>query len=151
MTMERLFSGLMALFSLFLIYLAMSYVAPIAYDPIGPRPYPILIFSLMAFLTLVIAFRPARFTKEIILGYDKTVIRNLILCIIALTVYSLIFEVLGFILATILMCFAVGLLFAGNPIKSLIFSIVISIALYVLFDMVLDVVLPLGLLSGIMG
>ncbi|MGM8888138.1 MULTISPECIES: tripartite tricarboxylate transporter TctB family protein [unclassified Psychrobacter] len=151
MTMERLFSGLMALFSLFLIYLAMSYVAPIAYDPIGPRPYPILIFSLMAFLTLVIAFRPARFTKKIILGYDKTVIRNLILCIIALTVYSLIFEFLGFILATILMCFAVGLLFAGNPIKSLIFSIVISIALYVLFDMVLDVVLPLGLLSGIMG
>lgn len=151
MTMERLFSGLMALFSLFLVYLAMSYVAPIAYDPIGPRPYPILIFSLMALLTLVIAFRPARFTKEIILGYDKTVIRNLILCIIALTVYSLIFEVLGFILATILMCFAVGLLFAGNPIKSLIFSIVISIALYVLFDMVLDVVLPLGLLSGIMG
>ena len=151
MTMERLFSGLMALFSLFLIYLAMSYVAPIAYDPIGPRPYPILIFSLMAFLTLVIAFRPARFTKEIILGYDKTVIKNLILCIIALTVYSLIFEVLGFILATILMCFAVGLLFAGNPVKSLIFSIVISIALYVLFDMALDVVLPLGLLSGIMG
>ncbi len=151
MTMERLFSGLMALFSLFLVYLAMSYVAPIAYDPIGPRPYPILIFSLMALLTLVIAFRPARFTKEIILGYDKTVIRNLILCIIALTVYSLIFEVLGFILATILMCFAVGLLFAGNPIKSLIFSIVISIALYVLFDMALDVVLPLGLLSGIMG
>jgi len=149
--MERLFSGLMALFSLFLVYLAMSYVAPIAYDPIGPRPYPILIFSLMALLTLVIAFRPARFTKEIILGYDKTVIRNLILCIIALTVYSLIFEVLGFILATILMCFAVGLLFAGNPIKSLIFSIVISIALYVLFDMALDVVLPLGLLSGIMG
>lgn len=151
MTMERLFSGLMALFSLFLVYLAIGYVAPIAYDPIGPRPYPILIFSLMAFLTLVIAFRPAHFTKVIHLGYDKTVIRNLILCIIALTVYSLIFEVLGFILATILMCFAVGLLFAGSPIKSLIFSIVISIALYVLFDMALDVVLPLGLLSGIIG
>lgn len=151
MTMERLFSGLMALFSLFLVYLAIGYVAPIAYDPIGPRPYPILIFSLMAFLTLVIAFRPARFTKVIDLGYDNTVIRNLIFCVIALTVYSLIFETLGFILATILMCFAVGLLFAGNPIKSLIFSIVISIALYGLFDMVLDVVLPLGLLSGMMG
>ena len=48
MTMERLFSGLMALVSLFLIYLAIGYVAPIAYDPIGPRPYPILIFSLLA-------------------------------------------------------------------------------------------------------
>ena len=38
MTMERLFSGLMALVSIFLIYLAIGYVAPIAYDPIGPRP-----------------------------------------------------------------------------------------------------------------
>ena len=64
MTMERAFSGLMGLFSLFLVYLAIGYVAPIAYDPIGPRPYPILIFSLMALLTLVIAFRPARFTKN---------------------------------------------------------------------------------------
>ncbi|SJM37983.1 Tripartite tricarboxylate transporter TctB family protein [Psychrobacter pasteurii] len=151
MTMERVFSGLMALFSLFLVYLAMSYVAPIAYDPIGPRPYPILIFSLLAFLTLIIAFRPARFTKVINLGYDNTVIRNLVLCVIALTVYSLIFEPLGFIVSTTLMCFAVGLLFAGSPIKSLIFSIVISIVLYVLFDMLLDVILPLGLLSGIMG
>ena len=44
MTMERAVSGLMALFSLFLVYLAIGYVAPIAYDPIGPRPYPILIF-----------------------------------------------------------------------------------------------------------
>ena len=83
MTMERVFSGLMALFSLFLIYLAIGYVAPIAYDPISPRPYPILIliFSLMAFLTLIITFRPVRFTKIIDLSYDKTVIRNLLLCV----------------------------------------------------------------------
>lgn len=151
MTMERVFSALMALFSLFLIYLAIGYVAPIAYDPIGPRPYPILIFSLMAFLFLVIAFRPARFTKIIELGYNKVVLRNLVLCVITLLIYSLIFEPLGFVIATTLMCFAIGLLFAGNPIKSLVFSVVISIALYALFDMALDVILPLGLLSGIMG
>ena len=151
MTMERAFSGLMGLFSLFLIYLAIGYVAPIAYDPIGPRPYPILIFSLLAILAFVIAFRPAKFTKPIDLGYSKVVLRNLVLCISALFIYSLIFEPLGFIVSTALMCFAVGLLFAGNPIKSLIFSVVISIALYALFDMGLDVILPRGILSGIMG
>ncbi|GAF57275.1 tricarboxylate transport protein TctB [Psychrobacter sp. JCM 18901] len=151
MTMERAFSGLMGLFSLFLVYLAIGYVAPIAYDPIGPRPYPILIFSFTALLTLVIAFRPARFTKVIDLGYNNVVLRNLVLCVSALLIYSLIFEPLGFVVATTLMCFAVGLLFAGNPIKSLIFSVVISIALYVLFDIALDVILPLGILSGIMG
>ncbi|MGO1781225.1 MAG: tripartite tricarboxylate transporter TctB family protein [Moraxellaceae bacterium] len=151
MTVERLFSGLMALVSLFLIYLAIGYVAPIAYDPIGPRPYPILIFSLLTFGTLVVAFRPASFTKPIDLALTKPIIRNLILCALALLVYGLIFEVIGFILATILMSFAVGLLFAGNPLKSLIFSVLISIGLYVLFDILLDVKLPLGLLSGIIG
>ena len=151
MTMERFFSGLMALVSVFLIYLAIGYVAPIAYDPIGPRPYPILIFSLLAFGCLVVAFRPARFTKVIELGLNKTIIRNLVLCALALLVYGLIFEDLGFILSTIIMSFAVGLLFAGNPLKSFIFSILISIGLYVLFDIFLDVKLPLGLLSGIIG
>ena len=151
MTMERLFSGLMGLVSLFLIYLAIGYVAPIAYDPIGPRPYPILLFSLLAFGSFVVAFRPASFTKAIDLGLTKPIVKNLILCVLALLIYGLIFEALGFILATIVMCFAVGLLFAGNPVKCLIFSVVISIGLYILFDVFLDVKLPLGLLSGIMG
>ena len=105
----------------------------------------------MAVGTLVVAFRPARFTKPIDLELTKPIIKNLALCALALLVYGLIFEELGFILATILMSFAVGLLFAGNPLKSLIFSVVISISLYVLFDMLLDVKLPLGLLSGIIG
>ncbi|MGP5211379.1 tripartite tricarboxylate transporter TctB family protein [Psychrobacter alimentarius] len=151
MTMERVFSGLMGLVSLFLVYLATSYVAPIAYDPIGPRPYPILIFSLLAFGALVVAFRPASFTKPIDLGWSKPIIRNLVLCTLALLVYSLIFEPLGFIVSTILMSFAVGMLFAGKPLKTLIFSVVISIALYALFDLGLDVILPLGILSGIIG
>lgn len=64
MTMERLFSGLLALVSLGCIYLAMGYTAPIAYDPIGPRPYPILIFSMLAVGSLIVAVRPARFTQK---------------------------------------------------------------------------------------
>ncbi|WP_367104618.1 tripartite tricarboxylate transporter TctB family protein [uncultured Psychrobacter sp.] len=151
MTMERLFSGLMALVCFGLIYLAYGYTAPIAYDPIGPRPYPILIFSLLALGALIVTFRPAQFTKVIELGYNKAIIRNLILCVIALLVYGLLFETLGFIISTILMSFAVGLLFAGNAVKSLIFSVVISIGLYFLFDVFLDVKLPLGLLAGIIG
>ena len=151
MTMERLFSGLMALVSLGLIYLAYGYTAPIAYDPIGPRPYPILIFSLLSLVSLIVTFHPAAFTKVIELEFSKAIIKNLILCILALLIYGLIFESLVFIVATILMSFAVGLLFAGNPIKSLIFSVLISIGLYILFDVFLDVKLPLGLLSGIIG
>ena len=46
----RIFSAILALAALGLLVLAWGYTAPIAYDPIGPRPYPILILSLFAFL-----------------------------------------------------------------------------------------------------
>src|SRR5699024_12612490 len=103
MTMERLFSGLMALVSLFLIYLAIGYVAPIAYDPIGPRPYPILIFSLLEFGAVVVDFSPARFTKPVELGLTKAIIRNAVLYAHASLVVGFIFELLVIIVATILM------------------------------------------------
>lgn len=151
MTMERAFSGVMALVCFGLIYLAYGYVAPIAYDPIGPRPYPILIFSLLALGTLVVTFRPAKFTKIIDLGFNPAIIRNLILCVVALLVYGMFFESLGFLIATTLMSFAVGLLFKGKPVKSFGVSVVISIVLFILFDIFLDVKLPLGLLSEIIG
>jgi len=151
MTMERAFSGLMALVCFGLIYVAFGYVAPIAYDPIGPRPYPILIFSLLALLTLVVAFRPARFTQVIDLGMNKAIIKNLVLCVIALLLYGVFFETLGFPIATTLMSLAVGLLFNGKLLKTFIFSVASSLVLFVLFDILLDVKLPLGLLSGIIG
>lgn len=151
MTMERLFSGLLALVSLGCIYLAMGYTAPITYDPIGPRPYPILIFSMLAVGSLIVAVRPARFTQKIDLGFTPPIIRNLILCTVALLVYGLFFESLGFPIATTLMSFAVGVLFGGSPVKSLIYSALLSVFLYILFDILLDVKLPLGFLSGLRG
>lgn len=151
MTMERLFSGLLGAISLWLIYLAIGYTAPIAYDPIGPRPYPILIFSLLALGLFIVALRPSRFTKQIDLNFNPAIIRNLILCVIALIIYGLFFETLGFPIATTLMSFAVGILFGGNPVKSFVFSAILSVFLYILFDIFLDVKLPLGFLSGIRG
>lgn len=148
MTMERLFSGLLAMVSLGCIYLAWGYVAPIAYDPIGPRPYPLLIFSLLALGSLIITFRPKKFTKRIELDFNSAIVKNLILCVIVFLLYGLLFELLGFVISTTLMVLAIGLLFSGNWTRTLIFSILVSIGLYILFDVFLDVKLPLGLLNN---
>lgn len=151
MTMERIFSGLMTLVCLGLLYTAWGFTADIAYDPIGPCPYPMLIFGLLAIGTFVIAVRPATFAKTIELGWTPVIIRNLLLCTIALLLYGVFFDMLGFIVSTTLMSIAVGLLFSGNIIKSIVFSVLLSIALYVLFDVLLEVNLPLGVLSGLRG
>jgi putative tricarboxylic transport membrane protein len=70
---------------------------------------------------------------------------------LAVVVYALLFEVLGFVLATTVMAVPVGMAFGGNWKQSLIGGIGLGLGLYLLFDKLLDVVLPSGLLSFVLG
>lgn len=147
MQAERIFSGLLFMTSLGLLYLAWGYTAPIAYDPLGPRPYPVLLLSLLAIGTAVLTFRPAKFMQAIDLGWQKPIVKNLVLCGTAMLLYAILFETLGYIIATTLMAWAIGVLFQGGVLKSLIASVLMAVLSYFLFDKALDVTLPLGILS----
>lgn len=147
MLVERLFSGILFVITLVLISMAWGYTAPISYDPIGPRPYPMLILSLLALGTATLAFRPAKFIKVIEYGWTKPIVKNLVLCTVAMWAYAILFEWLGYILATTAMSWSVGMLFGGQKVKTIIASVVMAVLTYLLFDKVLDVSLPLGLLS----
>ncbi len=142
MNFERSFSGFLFLSALLLIYLAWGYTAPISYDPLGPRPYPILILSLLAFCSLLLILKPKQKTSE--LGYTTPMIKKLAFCLLAMFAYSLLFELLGFPLATALMAFVIGKLFGGTSTACAISSIALGAGFYLLFDMFLDVPLPLG-------
>lgn len=147
MLVERIFSGVMLVVTLILISMAWGYTAPVSYDPIGPRPYPMLILCLLALGTASIAFRPAKFMDIIDMGWTKPIVKNLVLCTVAMTVYAVLFEWLGYILATFIMAWSIGMLFGGQKVKTAISSIVMAVLTYLLFDKALDVSLPLGLLS----
>lgn len=69
MNLERCFSGLLLAAAVFLLYLAWGYTAPISYDPLGPRPYPVLILSLLAVSCLFLVIR--RNSEVIDLGYTR--------------------------------------------------------------------------------
>ena len=144
MNIERWFSGLLALAAIGLLTLAWGYTAPIAYDPIGPRPYPMLILSLLALGCIYLVVRPSTLTHALNLGYTKAILQNIGLCMAFLLAYALTFELLGFPLATALMAFGVGKLFGGSSKACLISGIALGALLYVLFDLLLDVPLPLG-------
>ncbi|OOR90390.1 tripartite tricarboxylate transporter TctB family protein [Moraxella bovis] len=147
----RIFSGLMLLVSLILLVMAWGYTAPISYDPIGPRPYPVMLLTLLAVLSAVIVFRPAKFAEKIELGLNKPIIKNLAFCTIAMTLYAVLFEMLGYIVATTLMAWAVGVLFDGKWHKTLIASLVMAVGTYYLFNGPLEVSLPAGILRPILG
>lgn len=140
--LERYFSALLLFTSLFLLYVAWGYVAPIAYDPLGPRPYPVLILGLMATCTLFLTIRPK--SEEMNLGYTPKILKNLGICLATMLGYAFLFEILGFPLATAIMAFIVGKLFGGKTIHCLISGVIMGVLLYVLFDLALDVPLPLG-------
>ena len=79
----RIFSALLALTALGLLVLAWGYTAPIAYDPIGPRPYPILILSLFAACCLYLTFRPAKLADEDDLGLTPELGKKIVICMSA--------------------------------------------------------------------
>jgi len=147
MSVERIFAGTLGLVSLGLLYLAWSYVAPIAYDPLGPRPYPVLLLILLILSCLYLSFRPQKLTEQIDLGYTAAVLKKIGVMMLLMLMYALTFEWLGFPIATALMFFTVGMLFGGSPKASAISGLVFGCLFYGLFDYILDVPLPLGFLS----
>ena len=143
---ERWFSAALLLVVLGLLYLAWGYTAPIAYDPLGPRPYPMLILSLLAACCLFLILRPRG--ENIDLGYTPAILKKVGLCIAFLAAYAVLFEILGFPLTTALMAFGVGKLFGGRTLSCIISGVVMGASLYFLFDSFLDVPLPLLGLFG---
>ena len=140
----RIFSAILALAALGLLVLAWGYTAPIACDPIGPRPYPILILSLFALCCTYLVFRPAKLADEDDLGLSPALGKKIAICMVAMLAYAVLFEMIGFPVSTALMAIVVGRLFGGSYTKCIIAGVVMGVASYILFDRFLDVPLPMG-------
>jgi putative tricarboxylic transport membrane protein len=126
---------------------ARDYAAPISYEPVGPRAFPLLLSALMAVGGAWLVLRPSGHDS----GLGMASLRTLGLAAGAVFVYALLFEMLGFTLATALMALPVGLAFGGSWKQSIAGGVGLGLGLYLLFDKLLDVVLPTGLLSIVFG
>lgn len=126
---------------------AKDYAAPISYEPVGPRAFPLLLSALMAAGGAWLLIRPTGHAS----GLGLSSLRTLGLAAGAVVIYALLFEMLGFPLATALMALPVGLAFGGSWQRSLAGGVGLGLGLYLLFDKLLDVVLPTGLLSFLLG
>lgn len=126
---------------------AQSYAPAISYEPVGPRAFPRLLAGLMAIGGLWLVFKPTMVGKH----FPRGSLKLIGLSSVTVFIYALLFQVLGFTLATSLMAVPVGMAFGGNWKQSLAGGVGLGLGLFLLFDKLLDVVLPTGLLSFILG
>lgn len=126
---------------------AKDYAAPISYEPVGPRAFPLLLSALMAAGGAWLLLRPSGHGS----GLGLASLGKLGLAAGAIVVYALLFQVLGFTLATALMALPVGLAFGGRWRQALAGGVGLGLGLFLLFDKLLDVILPTGLLAFLLG
>ncbi|WP_300656217.1 tripartite tricarboxylate transporter TctB family protein [Pseudomonas sp.] len=141
----RLFAAIWLLFCAGLAVIAWGFQAPFAYDPVGPRAYPLLLLTLMAAGSLWLLVKPGLLEQKL----DTSSALRSLLCMLTLLAYALLFEPLGFVISTALCTFVLGLLFTGRLLPCLISGVLMGALLYGLFDYLLDVPLPLGLFEAL--
>lgn len=126
---------------------AQDYAAAISYEPVGPRAFPLLLAAGLALCGLWLVLRPTAGPE----AFRGVPWKTTALCATAVLIYALLFQRLGFALATALMAVPVGLAFGGSWKQSLTGGASLGLVLYLLFDKLFDVVLPTGPLSFVLG
>lgn len=134
---------------------AHGYAAEISYEPVGPRAFPTLLAAVLGLAGLWLALRPARTAAPAAGaasgGDHGGLALPLVLTVGAMLAYALLFQWLGFVLATALMTLPVGRSFGGRPLPLLATGLGLGLGLFFLFDKLFDVILPTGVLAFILG
>ena len=137
---DRIFAGFWLLLCIGGLFIGWGIQSEYSYEPLGPRPFPLAILSLMALCSALLLLR----RPQAVEGPHNKVLQRLLGLVITLVLYAWGFEWLGFPLATALLTFSIGLLFQASLPAAAISGVVMGAVLYYAFDRLLDVTLPLG-------
>jgi len=144
---DRILGAVCVVVAAGMAWAAQDYAPAISYEPVGPRAFPRLLAGLMAVGGAWLVLKPTLAGNM----FHSGAIKLIGLSAVTVFVYALLFQLLGFTLATALMAVPVGMAFGGSWKQSLIGGAGLGLGLFLLFDKLLDVVLPTGLLSFILG
>lgn len=137
---DRIFAGIWLLLCLGGLYIAWGLHSEYSYEPVGPRPFPMIILGLMALCAICMLLR-----KPDTIHWPKrgTLLRLLALMAI-MVLYGWFFERLGFPVMTAFLTFSIGMLFGARWWAAAISGVIMGAALFYAFDRLLEVTLPLG-------
>lgn len=145
---ERVFGVCLLVFSCAGIWIGWDLQAPVSYEPIGPRAFPLLVLSLLAVCALALMFGGGG-TPTV--GPPRAVLGRIGLLFGVLLAYALLFEKLGFVIATALATIPIARAFGGTWRAAVVGGVGLGIGLFLFFDRLLDVVLPTGAWLKLLG
>jgi putative tricarboxylic transport membrane protein len=146
MSNDRTLGGLAVLMALALVAFGWGLAAPFAYEPVGPRAFPMLTAILIGACGIVLLVKGGGETEPNAPGVN----RGILGIAATLLAYALLFQPLGFVISTALMSLTVARIFGASWRQSVGTGIVLSVGSFLLFDHGLDVVLPTGVLGDLL-
>ncbi|MEB5972420.1 tripartite tricarboxylate transporter TctB family protein [Pantoea dispersa] len=137
---DRIFAAVWLVLCIVGMVIAWQIQSEYSYEPVGPRPFPLLLLGLMAICAVMMLLRKPDAVQWPVAATLK---KLLVLCVM-LMVYGWLFEKLGFALCTTLLTFGIGMLFGARWWAAVLSGVVMGVALFYAFDRLLDVTLPVG-------
>jgi putative tricarboxylic transport membrane protein len=137
---ERIFGGVLLLVSIAGIWIGWDLQPPFSYEPVGPRAFPLLVLFLLGVCAVTLMMEKHSDTTW---APGPVLVRIGVLFLIVLA-YALLFDKLGFIIATALMTIPVARFFGGSWRQSVVGGIGMAVGMFFFFDRLLDVALPTG-------
>lgn len=140
-------------FSIFLLLLAILYglaglqiEVPFSYDPLGPKPVPLVLSTLLFFLSVIIFFHPLAFES-----WAKRERRKSLWLFAILLFYQVTWLPLGFLLSTTISCYLASRQLHCSWMQGLMGSMITTVVCYGFFNIVLHIPLPLGYIFSYTG
>ncbi|WP_192457485.1 tripartite tricarboxylate transporter TctB family protein [Musicola keenii] len=137
---DRLFAGIGLILCVFGLFIGWEIRSEYSYEPVGPRPFPLAILTLMAWCAMLMLLRK----PDVITWPQAIVAKRLLLMILMISLYALLFESLGFPLSTALLACGMGMLFGAVWWAAALSGAIMGVTMFYAFDRLLDVTLPIG-------
>ncbi|MDQ1899411.1 tripartite tricarboxylate transporter TctB family protein [Paracoccus sp. WLY502] len=145
MSNNRTLGAMALLMAAVLVVFGWGLVAPFAYEPVGPRAFPMITAALIGICGIILLIQGGGEAEPV----GSRTLLGLLMMAATLFVYALVFEPLGYVPSTLAMSAVVARLFGATWTQAGISGLILSVGSYLLFDHGLDVVLPAGILRGL--
>lgn len=145
---EKILGGVLLFISLAGMWIARSLEAPISYEPVGPRAFPMLVLALLGICAVALMLEKKSDTT----WPPAAVLQHIGVLFLIVLAYAWLFDKLGFVLSTALMVIPIARFFGSSWKQGVFGGVGLGVGLFILFDRLLDVALPTGLwLNNILG